>query len=95
MEEFTGVTSPPAVIVQCKRQSRKVERVVVKALYADILEESAASGLVVTTSDVSPGALADISARSYPITTVNRPEVLRWIEAMRKPSAGIVQDVFS
>ena len=35
--------APPTVIVQCKRQGRKIERVVVKALYADILDEQASS----------------------------------------------------
>jgi restriction system protein len=82
--------APPAVIVQCKRQDRKIERVVVKALYADVLHEKAASGLIVTTSDISPGARRDCQARSYPITTANRSEVTRWIKAMRKPGAGIV-----
>lgn len=46
---------PPAVIVQCKRQKQKVERGVVEALYADMLEEHANAGLVVTTSDISLG----------------------------------------
>lgn len=84
--------TPPAVIVQCKRQTRKVERVVVKALYADMLAESAGAGLVVTTSDISPGAASDIAARTYPITSANRAQVHRWITAMRRPDAGIVAD---
>jgi restriction system protein len=86
--------APPAVIVQCKRQTRKVERVVVKALYADMLEEDADRGLVVTTSDISPGAAKDVSARAYPITTANRTQVQRWIEAMRKPDAGVIAGAF-
>ncbi|MFM9587267.1 restriction endonuclease, partial [Streptomyces caniscabiei] len=61
--------APPAVIVQCKRQTRKIERIVVKALYADVLAEGAGAGLVVTTSDISPGAARDIAARAYPITS--------------------------
>jgi restriction system protein len=85
---------PPVVIVQCKRQTRKVERVVVKALYADILEERADTGLVVTTSDISPGAAADVSARAYPITTANRAQVKAWIEAMREPEAGLIVGAF-
>lgn len=85
--------APPAVIVQCKRQKQKVERVVVKALYADMLEERANAGLVVTTSDISPGAAKDVSARAYPITTANRKQVQDWIQAMRKPHAGIVSDL--
>jgi len=84
--------APPAVIVQCKRQTRKIERVVVKALYADVLAEGAGAGLVVTTSDISPGAASDIAARAYPITSANRAQVQQWISAMRKPDAGIVAD---
>jgi restriction system protein len=85
--------APPAVIVQCKRQKQKVERVVVKALYADVLEERANAGLVVTTSDISPGAAKDVSARAYPITTANRKQVQDWIQAMRKPHAGMISDL--
>jgi restriction system protein len=81
--------------VQCKRQKRKVERVVVKALYADVLEERAGAGLVVTTSEISLGAASDIRARAYPITTANSKQVQNWIQAMRKPNAGIVSDQFS
>jgi len=79
-------------MVQCKRQTRKVERVVVKALYADMLAEGAGAGLVVTTSEISPGAASDIAARAYPITSANRAQVHQWIAAMRKPDAGIVAD---
>lgn len=82
--------SPPTIIVQCKREERKIGRVVVKALYADLTHEQAGSGLVVTTSDISPGAQNDIDARSYPITTANRQRVIEWVTAMRLPSAGIV-----
>lgn len=81
--------SPPAVIVQCKRQKARVERVVVKALYADVLHEKAESGLIVTSSDLSPGARKDCVARAYPITAANRDEIRRWVEAMRKPATGV------
>lgn len=47
---------PPTMLIQCKRQKEKIEKVVVKALYADILVEQAQSGLIVTTSRLSPGA---------------------------------------
>lgn len=82
--------APPAVIVQCKRQKRKIERIVVKALYADILDERAESGLIVTTSDISPGAARDVHARAYPVTTANRAQVVAWIAAMRRPYAGVI-----
>ena len=87
--------APPAVIVQCKRQERKVERVVVKALYADMLHEQAATGMIVTTSDISPGAASDVGARAYPITAANRAQVHTWIQAMRKPDAGLVAGEFA
>ena len=87
--------APPAIIVQCKRQSRKVERVVVKALYADMLYQQAATGMIVTTSDISPGAASDISARAYPITTANNTQVHAWLHAMRQPDAGVVAGNFS
>ncbi|MBU0723342.1 MAG: restriction endonuclease [Alphaproteobacteria bacterium] len=84
--------APPTVIVQCKRQKDKIAKVVVKGLYADLLHEQANSGMIVTTSDLSPGAANDISARAYPITTANRNKVQEWVEAMRIPSSGIVLD---
>ena len=86
---------PPAIIVQCKRQARKVERVVVKALYADMLHEQAATGMIVTTSDISPGAASDISARAYPITTANYAQVHAWVQAMRQPDAGVIAGDFA
>jgi restriction system protein len=82
--------TPPTVIVQCKRQKSKVGKVIVKALHDDMVDENASSGLIVTTSDLEPGAAAVIAARSYPITTANRGAVHAWVRAMRKPSSGIV-----
>lgn len=87
--------APPTLIVQCKRQKTKVDRVTVKALYADIIHESSAKGMIVTTSDISRGAAKDVKARAYPITTANRGEVQRWIEEMRKLNAGVVSDEFA
>jgi restriction system protein len=48
--------TPPAILVQCKRQKSQVGKVVVKALYADVLHEKANSGLIVTTTGLSQGA---------------------------------------
>lgn len=81
---------PPVVIVQCKREKRKIGKVVVKALWADVHVEGADGGLVVTTNDISPGASKLVEARAYPITVANRDEVTRWITAMRRPTAGVV-----
>jgi restriction system protein len=81
---------PPTILVQCKRQKTPVERVVMKALYADILHEGADSGLIVTTSRISPGAGDDRTARGYPIESANRGTLRTWIESMRKPGAGFL-----
>jgi restriction system protein len=82
--------TPPILIVQCKRETRKIGKVVVKALWADVHAERADAGLIVTANDISPGAARVIEARAYPITVANRDQVLRWLAAMRKPAAGVV-----
>jgi restriction system protein len=80
--------APPLVIVQCKRQHSKVERVVVKGLWADIVANRATRGLVVTTSDLSPGAKQTIQARGYGIDVADGPAVARWVVEMRTPGVG-------
>lgn len=79
---------PPTLIVQCKRQRTRVEKVVVKSLYADILAEDAKSGLVVTTSRLSPGARKVCTARGYPIREADRATLRQWLEVLRKPGTG-------
>lgn len=83
-------SAPPAILVQCKRQEEKVGKVVVKALYADVMFEKAGSGLVVTSSALSPGAKKVCRARGYPIDEANREALRKWIESMRSPFAGVV-----
>lgn len=80
---------PPAILVQCKRQRQKVEKVVVKALWADVVDEGAASGLIVTTSALSPGAAKVCHARSYPVHEANRATIRGWLHSMRTPFAGV------
>jgi restriction system protein len=80
----------PTILVQCKRQKDVVERVVMKALYADVEHEKAASGLIVTTSRLSPGAHKDRIARGYPIEAAERQTVREWIAKLREPGAGYV-----
>ncbi|CAN7594113.1 restriction endonuclease [Rhizobium sp. LjRoot254] len=82
--------TPPALIVQCKREKNKVGKVVVKAPWADVHAERAGAGLIVTTNDISPGAANVIKARAYPITAANYHEVRRWLLEMRKPAAGVI-----
>lgn len=80
---------PPTILVQCKRQRRKVGKVVVKALWADIQAEDAKSGLIVTTTALSPGAERVCKARSYPISEANGLTLREWIAAMRTPASGV------
>ena len=63
---------PPMIIVQCKRQKAKIDKTLVKAVYADVLDEGAGSGLIVTTSTLSPGAEAVRTVRNYPVDVADR-----------------------
>ena len=81
---------PPTMIVQCKRQRDKIDKVVVKALWADVISEGAQSGLIVTTSALSPGAQRVCSARGYNISEANRDTLRQWLEALRTPQTGII-----
>jgi restriction system protein len=80
---------PAAIVVQCKRQKEAISKVVVKSLWADILAERAHSGLIVTTSKLSPGAQKTCKAREYPIEVADGKSVSRWLEAMKSPKAGM------
>lgn len=81
----------PLCIVQCKRQKDKIEKVVVKGLYADVQFEQAEYGVIVTTSELSPGAKTTISARGYDIQAVEKDGVKRWLTKLRTPGTGIVR----
>ncbi|WP_447585409.1 restriction endonuclease [Pseudoxanthomonas mexicana] len=81
----------PHMIIQCKRQKAKVEKVIVKALYTDLVDEGANYGLVVTTSELSPGAREVITGRGYPIEEVNRENLQQWLKKLRTPGTGIVR----
>jgi restriction system protein len=81
----------PHCLIQCKRQQHKVERVVIKGLLADVLFEEAQLGLVVTSSELSPGARATISARGYPVQEINRSGLIEWLQKLRTPGTGIVR----
>ena len=81
----------PLCIVQCKRQKNKIEKVVVKGLHADVQFERAEYGVIVTTSELSPGAKTTISARGYDIQAVERESVKGWLTKLRTPGTGIVR----
>jgi len=80
---------PPTTLVQCKREKGKVGKVVVKALWADLISERAKSGLIVTTTALSPGAVKVCTARSYPINQANRKTLKKWIKSMRSSNTGV------
>lgn len=79
---------PPLILVQCKRYKDKVERAVVKALWADVEWEKADSGLIVTTSGISPGGLSDCEARGYKIKEADKGTIIQWLDKMKKPGTG-------
>lgn len=79
---------PALLLVQCKRTSAKVDKVVVKALAADVMFEGASRGLVATTSAWSPGARATVQARGYPVDEANRDTIRNWLHSMRTVGAG-------
>lgn len=80
---------PPAILVQCKREKSQVGKVVVKALYADVLHERAQSGLIVTTTGLAPGAKKVCVARAYPIAQVDRGGLRKWLTLMKTPGTGV------
>jgi restriction system protein len=84
-------TEQPLFLVQCKRQKKKIERIVVKGLYSDVQFEGAEYGVVVTTSELSPAAKSTIKARGYPIREVNRDGLVKWLTKLRVPGTGIVR----
>ena len=85
------IADHPLCLIQCKRQKNKIERVVVKGLSADVEFEGAEFGLVVTTSELSPGARHTISARGYPIREIENKALSHWLVKLRTPGTGIVR----
>jgi restriction system protein len=80
---------PPSLIIQCKRQKGAVDKVVIKALYADVAYERAEAGLLVTTARLAPGARKVCEARAYPVSEVDRETLRTWIGKMHVPGAGV------
>jgi restriction system protein len=83
-----STSMPPQIIIQCKRQKEKIEKVQVKSLYADLLHVKAESGLIVTTSCLSPGAKKVCDVRNYPIKEIDGNRVKEWLKQMRTPGKG-------
>jgi restriction system protein len=86
--ELTDST-PPTLIVQCKRERRKIEKVVVKALAADVTWEGARQGLLVATTDRAPGTREVVRTRCYPVTEVNKDVLRTWLLEMRETNKGL------
>lgn len=82
--------NPPMILIQCKREKSQVERVVIKALWADTQYEKAKSGLIVTSSKISRGAREDCIARGYNIRFAERDTLNKWLQQMRTPYHEIV-----
>ncbi|HDO8003185.1 restriction endonuclease [Legionella pneumophila serogroup 1] len=76
-------------IIQCKRVKDKIEKSIVKSLYADVLYNNAMYGLIVTTSELSPGSRSVISQRGYPIQEINKVNLLKWLNDLKTPGRGI------
>jgi restriction system protein len=74
---------PPMILVQCKRQKAKIDKVLVKSVFADVLDERADSGLIVTTSTLSPGAETTRTARNYPVEAADRSTIRKWLNELR------------
>jgi len=87
--EAAASNLPATVLVQCKRERRKISKTVVKALWADVDAEGADSGLVVTTSSLSPGARQMWTARGYAIEEADRETLREWLDVMRTPGTGV------
>lgn len=81
----------PEYIIQCKRQAKKIDKVTVKGLYTDVIYEGASQGLLVTSSEFSPGARQTVEVRGYPISEINGDKVKEWIVSLRVPGVGIVR----
>ena len=82
------VEKPPLILVQCKRWQDKVGDLIVKALWADVSHEGAQSGLIVTTSALTPGAEDVRKTRGYPIMAAERPMLEEWLKQLRSPGTG-------
>lgn len=82
-KEEDSEKSYPTIVIQCKRQKKKVENIVVKALYADMNEEKDDSGLIVTSSEISKSGKEIAVARGYKIDWCERDKLKKWIKEMR------------
>lgn len=86
---LANLSDPPVQIIQCKRTQSKIDKVLVKSLWADIDDENAKGGIIVTTSSFSRGARNVCKVRNYPIREINRKNVIQWLNELRKIGRGV------
>ncbi|VVE50256.1 hypothetical protein PHO31112_04649 [Pandoraea horticolens] len=55
----------PTLIIQCKRQKEKIDKVTVKGLAADVSYNGANYGVLITSAELSVGAREVVSVRGY------------------------------
>lgn len=80
---------PPLTIIQCKRITGDVPKVIVKSLAEDVRHYGAHEGVIATTGRLAPGALHTIGARRYPISVADRDKIEEWVEELKTPGTGI------
>jgi restriction system protein len=88
-EKDSGREASSLIVVQCKRERRQIGKVTIKALAADVKWNRARKGLLVATTDWSPGARTVARTRGYPVEEVNREAIRSWLDAMKTPGVGI------
>lgn len=82
--------NPPLILIQCKRKKSKVKIEIVKSLWADMYDEKAISGLIVTSSNVAKGAKTWSRARGHHIGFVERDTLKKWIKSMKSTNTEII-----
>lgn len=82
--------NPPLILIQCKRYKGKVKEETVKALWTDVVDEKATSGLIVTSSEVAKGAKIWSRARGHHIGFAERDTLIKWIESMKSIKNEII-----
>jgi restriction system protein len=87
--QHSNSNDPPIQLIQCKRTKSKIDKVLVKSLWADVVDENAKGGLIVTTSAFLPGAREVCKVRNYPIREACRETVIQWLNELRKTGKGV------
>jgi restriction system protein len=89
--EGADKSDAPTLIIQCKRQKEKVDKVTIKGLAADVTYNGAKYGVLITSAELSVGAREVVNVRGYPIKEVNADKVTEWLRILRAPGTGIVR----